>query len=196
LYAQITAMDLNKIVHRIRFFIITPAKEWEKITHEKATNKDLVLTYIAPVVLFSSLVIFAGRILNWEDHSVVNGALAVLSFLLIAFSTIYLSAFIINELLPKFGVVKNLNHAFKLIIFSSLPALIAFGISSFHPQTGFINYFSLYSIILYWKGVKPLLSIEEVKITGFVLISLLIIGALLLIISSVIMSVIIYFSVY
>jgi len=189
-------MDWNKILNRIRCFIITPAQEWRKTANEKETNKELILTYIVPVVLFSSLVIFTGRILNWEDHSVVNGALAVLSYLLIAFSTIYLSSFIINELLPKFGVDKNLNHALKLMIFSSIPALIAYGISSFHPQTGFINYFSLYSIILYWKGVKPLLSVAEIKITGFVLISLLIIGALLLIISSVIMSVIIYFSVY
>ncbi|MGM0503274.1 MAG: Yip1 family protein [Bacteroidota bacterium] len=189
-------MDLKRILNRIRFFIISPAQEWEKTAHEKAANKALVIQHIVPVVLFSSMIIFAGRILNWEDHSVVNGTLAVLSFLLVAFFTIYLSAFIINELLPKFDTNKNLNRTFKLMIFSSLPVLVAYGISSFHPQMGFINFFSLYSIILYWKGVKPLLGIPEDKITGFVLISLLIIGALLMIISSVIMSVIIYFSVY
>ncbi|HKL09724.1 MAG TPA: Yip1 family protein [Bacteroidales bacterium] len=189
-------MDLKRILNRIRFFIITPAQEWENTANEKETNKELVLTYIVPVVLFSSIIIFAGRILNWEDHSVVNGTLAVLSFLLVTFLTIYLSAFIINELLPKFDTNKNLNRTFKLMIFSSLPVLVAYGISSFHPQMGFINFFSLYSIVLYWKGVQPLLGLSEDKITGFVLISLLIIGALLMIISSVIMSVIIYFSVY
>jgi len=189
-------MDFNKIVNRIRMFILLPAQEWEKIAQEKATNKNLFIQYIIPVILFSSLLIFVGRILNWEDHSVGNGSLAVLSFLLITIFTIYLSAFIINELLPKFDTNKNLNRTFKLMIFSSLPALIAYGISSFHPQIGFINYVSLYSIVLYWKGVKPLLGVPAEKLTGFALISLLIIGALLIIISSVIMSVIIYFSVY
>ncbi|MDK2979526.1 MAG: hypothetical protein PWP52_2240 [Bacteroidales bacterium] len=189
-------MDLNRIVKRIRSFILSPSQEWEKIAQEKATNKNLVIQYIIPVILFSSLFIFAGRILNWEDHSAGNGALAVLSFLLIAFFTLYLSAFIINELLPKFDADKNLNRTFKLIIFSSLPALIVYGISSFHPQMGFLNYVSLYSIVLYWRGVKPLLGLPADKLTGFALISLLIIGALLMIISLVIMSAIIYFSVY
>ncbi|MDY6801029.1 MAG: Yip1 family protein [Bacteroidota bacterium] len=189
-------MDLNKIVNRIRFFILSPAQEWEKIAQKKATNKNLVIQYIIPVILFSSLLIFVGRIINWEDHSAGNGTLAVLSFLLITFFTIYLSAFLINELLPKFDTNKNLNGTFKLIIFSSLPVLIAYAVSSFHPQMGFINYVSLYSIVLYWKGVKPLLRVPAEKLTGFALISLLIIGALLIIISSVIMSAIIYFSVY
>ncbi|HSH52012.1 MAG TPA: Yip1 family protein [Bacteroidales bacterium] len=189
-------MDLKKIINRIRLFIVSPAQEWEQIAQEKTTNKNLVIHYMAPVILFSSLIIFTGRILNWKDHSAVNGALAMLSFLLIAFFTIYLSAFMINELLPKFDADKNPNHTFKLIIFSSLPLLIAYGISSFHPQMGFINYVSLYSIVLYWKGVKPLLGLPAEKLTGFALISFLIIAALLLIISTVIMSIIIYFSVY
>jgi len=189
-------MDLNRIVHRIRSFILSPSQEWEKIAQEKVTKKSLVIQYIIPVILFSSLLIFAGRILNWEDHSAGNGALAVLSFFLITFFTLYLSAFIINELLPKFDTHKNLNRTFKLMIFSSLPALIAYGISSFHPQMGFLNYVSLYSIVLYWRGIKPLLGIPADKLIGFALISLLIFGTLLIIISSVIMSAIIYFSVY
>ncbi len=189
-------MVLKRIVNRVRFFIITPAREWEKAATEKATNKELFNQYIVPVIFFSSVIIFLGRILNWEDHSFVNGFLAVLSFLLVSFFTIYLSALILNELLPKFGADKNLTQSFKLMIFSSLPALIAYGISSFHPFMGFIDYLSLYSIVLFWTGIKPLLSVPADKITGFALISLMIIGALLILISSIIMNIIIYFSVY
>ncbi|MFW5721040.1 MAG: YIP1 family protein [Bacteroidota bacterium] len=189
-------MVLKRIVNHIRFLILFPAREWEKTANEKATNKELFNQYIVPVIFFSSVIIFLGRILNWEDHSVVNGFLAVLSFLLISFFTIYLSALIVNRLLPKFGTDKNLTNSLKLMIFSSLPALIANGVSSFHPQMGFINYFPLYSIVLFWTGIKPLLSVPADKLTGFALIVLLIIGALLILISSIIMNIIIYFSVY
>lgn len=189
-------MKFNKLIYRTRILIVAPASAWEKIKFEKAGIKELLLSYIAPVIFFSSLIIFSGRILNWDDHSVTNGILAFISYLLISIFVIYFSAHLINQLIPKFGVEKNLGNCFKLIVFSSFPALIAAGISSFHPELGFINYFSLYSVVLFWIGIKPMLSVPAEKLTGFALISLLIIGALLILISAVIMNLIIYFTIY
>ncbi|MFO7828058.1 MAG: Yip1 family protein [Bacteroidales bacterium] len=189
-------MKLSRLFNRTRFLIAYPALEWEKIKFEKVGLKELLLSYVAPILLFSSLIIFSGRVLNWEDHSITNGILAFISYLSISVFVIYFSALIINQLIPKFGTDKNINHCFKLIIFSSFPALIAAGISSFHPHLTFINYFSLYSVVLFWIGIKPLLNVPAEKLIGFALISLLIIGALLILVSAVIMNLIIYFSIY
>ncbi|MEE4198731.1 MAG: Yip1 family protein [Bacteroidales bacterium] len=189
-------MNGRNIVTRIRSFIFSPQQTWEEVAKEHTTNQALMFSYYLPVTFFSSLLIFTGRILNWEDHSMMNGALAIIAYLLVSLLTIYLSAFILNELLPKFGTPKKLGQSFKLVLYASLPALIAYGISSFHPHLGFINYLALYSIVLFWKGIKPLLSVPAEKITGFALISMLILGALLILLSSLIMYFIIYFSVY
>lgn len=178
-------MELKLIVD----FIRNPKETWEDIYLKQYSSKNIINNFLLPIVIIGSCFKLIGRFTNFKDYSAVNAILTCTSFILISFSIIYISAWIINELLPKFKRDKNFNVIFALISFSSFPAVISSALSSLHPDFSFLNIISVYSVILFWIGANKLLQIPKEHITGFVLISLIIIISVSLIISFLVMSV-------
>ena len=182
-------MEFKLFLKLIIDFIKNPKETWEYIDINKYSTKNIFIDFLMPLVIIGSSFKLIGRFTNFEDYSAINAILTCISFILISLSIIYISSWIINELLPKFKSDKNFILVFVLISFSSFPAIISSALSSLHPNLSFLNILSVYSIVLFWVGVNQLLQIPKEHIIGFVLISLIIIISVSLIISFFIMSV-------
>lgn len=179
-------MELNKV---ITGFLINPKKIWTDINSENLESRIISSRFLFPVIVLSAIFKLVGRFVNLKDFSIINSFVSFIAFIFISFAIIYLSSIIINFLLPKFEIKKDLNTVFKLISYSSFPAILANGISDLHPALSFLNLISIYSVILFWIGSGVLLNLKQEKSTGFVLISLIIVSVNLFIISFIVMTI-------
>jgi|GEM_PF-2934238 len=181
-------MKIN-IFNLIVGFIKNPKETWAFCKEQDYNSKNIFYKFLLPIIIVSACIKLAGRYINLNDFSIINSALTFFAFILISISVIYLSSYIINELLPKFKIDKNFNLIFTIISFASFPTIIANALSDIHPLLSFLNIASVYSLVLFWIGAINLLHIPKEYTTGFILISLIIIAAVSMILSFVTMSV-------
>ncbi|MBI9055262.1 MAG: YIP1 family protein [Bacteroidales bacterium] len=181
-------MKIN-IFNLIVGFIKNPKEAWANCKTLDYSPKDIFYNFLLPIILISACIKLVGRFLNLKDFSVINSSLTFFAFILISISVIFISSWIINKLLPKFKLEKNFNLVFKIISFASFPAIIANALSDLNPFLSFINFASIYSLVLFWIGSINLLKIPKEYTTGFILISLIIIATVLMILNFVTMSV-------
>lgn len=165
-----------------------PKTEWQNISINNIDNKFILKYYLIPLILLGCTIKITGRFISIKDYTVLNTIITTSTYLAVNFVNIYLSAWIINELLPKFKSKKDYNAVFKLITLSSFPFIIASSIASIHPGLSFFNLLSIYSLILFWIGFEKLIDIHKEQKVGFLLISLLIIATVSLILNFIISS--------
>jgi len=74
-----------------------------------------------------------------------------------AFLSIYISAWIINELAPRFESKKDFTSSFKLATYSYTAVFITHSIASLLLPLYFIVIFGLYSVYVLWMGLGPMM---------------------------------------
>ncbi len=168
--------------------IKNPTHEWEIISINKLENRYILIHYLIPLIILGCIIKITGRILSVRDFSVLNNIITASTYITINLANIYLSTWIINELLPKFKGSKNYNAVFKLITLSSFPFIIASSLASFHPNLSFIHILSIYSVILFWIGFEKLIDVKKEFQVGFILICFLMIAMVALILNFIISS--------
>lgn len=170
-------MNTNKLINRIKGIITNPINEWDIIVSENSNKQLIIKEYALPLIILISISTLIGSFGSPKflapsiSYSVISAFIAMS----VTIGAIYLSAYTLNEVLPHFGISKNLENSFKIIIYSSTPAYVASIIANLHWKLGFLNIFGLYAIYLFWLGSEKLLKINKEKRIGFVIISFLII---------------------
>ena len=176
---------MNLLNHVIGI-IIKPKHEWEVIKGESISTNQLFTGYVAILALIPVIANFIGscfigvKLADFMGSSfsykvpIVNGLIyAVISYVM-AFVGVYVSAFIINALAPKFESTQNMNNALKLVAFSYTPIWIA-GVSGILLQTlRFLDIFGLYSLYLIYLGIEPMMDTSYANRTFYLLIVLLV----------------------
>lgn len=158
-------MDIQYIIDRAQGIILNPKEEWRKIKEEPASNADLLLYYVLPLVVMA---VFTGFIGSWS--------LTIAVFQLISpFIGIVIAAYVINELAEKFNSTKSLNNAFKLVVYAATPSLLAAIVANLSFLLGWVSLFGLYGIYLFWVGISPMMDTPQDKRLGYVLASALVI---------------------
>ena len=169
-------MNINILINRVKGIIVNPTKEWEIIRTENIDKNKIIKEYALPLIILITISTLIGSLGSPKflapsfSYSVVS---AFITFT-VSIISIYISSYIINEIGASFGVTKNIENSFKLIIYSSTPAYIASIIANFHWTLSFINILGVYSVYLFWLGSSQILNIHEDKKVGFVILSFLI----------------------
>jgi hypothetical protein len=162
------------LLNRVINIITKPKEEWLVIKNENISTKQLFVGYVAILALIPVVARFIGNCFVINKVPIVNGlAYAVVSYVMI-FVGIYVSAFIINALAPKFESTQNMNNALKLITFSYTPIWIA-GIGAILPILGFLSIFGLYGLYLLYIGLEPMMETPPAKRIVYLIISLLVV---------------------
>lgn len=182
-------MEFKLLLKLIINLVKNPNKTWAEINSKKYNSRDISTNFLTPIVILGCTLKLIGRYTSLKDYSILNSILSFTTFIIISFSIIYITAWVINELLPKFKSDKNFTAIFTLISFSSFPTIISSSLASLNTNLSFLHIASIYSIILFWIGTTKLLQIPKEHLTGFVLISIIIIATVSLIISFLIMSI-------
>jgi predicted PurR-regulated permease PerM len=88
--------------------------------------------------------------------------------------SIVIASYVVNELAEKFNSVKNLNNAFKLVVFASTPSLLAAIIANLSLLLSWVGLFGLYSIYLFWIGISEMMETPDDKRLTYVLVAALV----------------------
>ncbi|MCK4661874.1 MAG: YIP1 family protein [Bacteroidales bacterium] len=175
-------MDFNFIIERAKKIIINPEQEWQVIKSEETDKNEIIKNYFLPFLIAIVVASFIGKLLFGTygfSSGIVYSLVSAIFVLIIQFAGMYISALVINELAPSFDSKKNINAAFKLVIYSSTASYIASILSGLlSPLSVLFMLLGLYSIYLFWLGITPMMETPENKKVGYVIVSVLIMIAI------------------
>ncbi|MDD2314938.1 MAG: Yip1 family protein [Proteiniphilum sp.] len=167
------------IIKRAKDILVTPKTAWNTIAEENQNQLVILVTYLIPLALIPALASFIGY--GIIGHSVMGihvGSVgfglrqAILSFIS-SLAGVYLSAWVISLLSPKFELTKDFNRAFQLVSYSYTPIFVA-GILLIIPSLSIVATLAgLYGLYLLYQGMTPILQTPEDKKNTFFIVSLL-----------------------
>lgn len=168
---------MEKIVERAKRIILNPKEALTEVRSEEidiATSMKEYLIYVAaipPVAQFIGRALVGHPILGRQNffRSLI---FAVLGY---AFSLAGMFVFskIISALAPNFNSVKNDVNAFKLVMYSATPGLVA-GVFYVIPSLGMLAILgSLYGIYILYIGLPVLMETPEDKTLIYTVVSII-----------------------
>lgn len=154
-------MNLKLFANRVKCILSEPKKEFQKIKAEEKIPKKILIDFIIPLVIINALASFLGVIIFSEASFTIGSGIVLKKVIFIAvvqITSVYLAAYLVNELLPIFHMVKNFNVTFRLIAYSftaAIPATtIFFGLPS--KLSNFIIFLGFYAVVTLWIGCDVL----------------------------------------
>jgi hypothetical protein len=162
------------LIERIKGIVLKPKQEWQTISGETTTIKELYTTYIiilaaiGPVASLIGVSIigvslpgvgtirvpFAATIASTVVHYILNLA------------SVYILALVIDALAPTFSGQKNMGQAFKLATYSYTPGWLV-GIFTIIPALGVLGVLGLYGLYLLFLGIPVLMKSPQEKSVGY-----------------------------
>ncbi|MCW9708504.1 Yip1 family protein [Fodinibius salsisoli] len=167
-------MDIQYIIDRAKGIIVSPKDEWQAIKGESKSNKELIVFYALPLVVLATL---AGLIGHWSLNIAVYQLVMPLLGIVVA-------AYVANELAEKFNSTKNLNNAFKLVVYAATPSFLASVIANLSFLLSWVSLFGLYSIYLFWVGIPVMMETPDDKRLAYVIVCALVVIVVQLIVSA------------
>lgn len=172
-------MDFEYIYNRAKGMILNPVQEWESVKSEHLNRNEIIKNYALPLILMGGVAIFLGQYIDpsYLDPSFDHVLMLVFVSIIVAIAGIFINANVINYLAPNFNTEKNLENAFKLVIYASTPSYVGSIIASLHTSLSIFGLLGLYSVYLYWLGYSQIMGTPNDKRSSYLIVSfLLIIG--------------------
>ncbi len=170
-----------ELIERVKNIIVSPKKEWEAIDQENAPHAKVATGYLLLLALIPAVAIFIGwGLIGQRAFGIhISGSLglglkqAVLQ-LLSVMGGAYLTAFVFDMLAPNFGSQKNFDKAFSLAAYCYTPVCLG-GFFHIHWSLAFLaGLISLYALYLLYSGIKPMMKTPDDKVTGYFVVSLVV----------------------
>lgn len=177
-------MDVQSLADRVKGILFNPRSEWEIIRAEERSNKNLILYYVLP---FAAIAAIISLLVFWTSTPMgTDFAVRIAVYKLISpIISVVVAAVVINELAETFDSLKDLNSAFKLVVYSYTPVLLIEIVTSISWALGFLSILGLYGIYLLWIGLPVMMKTPEDKRLVYIIASVvvmllvsLIVGAL------------------
>jgi hypothetical protein len=156
---------MDRLIARVKAIMLTPQAEWLEIAREPGEPAVLFLRYVAPLAAIPALARFIGSSLIGGYTPVVFGLVGAVVFWLMTFGVVYVLAFVIEMLGPRFGGRRDFQGAFKLSVYSYTPVWLA-GIFLLVPGLSFLTILGLYGLYLLWLGMPLLVALPRDKALG------------------------------
>jgi len=151
------------MIARVRNLLLAPAREWELIDREEAELRRLTLRYVAPLAAIPTVAIIVALSVvgvyasgDWHRAPILGVLLSAAVFFILSIGAVYVFAYIINWLAPRFGAQRNYRQAFKLSAYSITAAMVAGFLAAWPALQVFALLGASYSLYLLFLGV-PLL---------------------------------------
>ena len=168
-------MKTLRTLQRIKNILRTPATEWLVIERETVQPLALITYYLAPLAVATALASIVGSVVVERVpfpvasviRTVVTACLGFVATTVLAFAM----ALVVNELAPHFGGRHHFDQAFKVIVYSSTPIVVA-GLARAIPfVAGLVTFIgTVYALYVFSLGLKQLMRIRPEQTLGFVVI--------------------------
>jgi hypothetical protein len=165
------------LIARVKNLLLSPKTEWEKIDAEAAEPRKLVLRYVAPLALIPAIAMFVGlAVLGVEVQGqqyrapMLTTAASVVLFVLLTPVAVYVFAWVVAWLAPKFGGRRDFKQAFKVSAYSITAAMLA-GIATVVPALGvFALLGATYSAYLLFLGAPAVMHARPESSTNYAIV--------------------------
>ena len=150
---------------RVCNLMLYPAKEWKLIAAENHSRKTVYVQYVVPLLCLITIAIITGTWLATSREK-YSGAyvLRTIAIMWTSLSAgLYLSAFVINEIMAHQTGTKNHKNSFVLMAYASGAAYLVIAIVALFPFFNELIVLAFYSCYLYWQGISQLIQIEGQK---------------------------------
>jgi hypothetical protein len=163
-----------ELVRRVCALLFTPRTEWPAIQREPGDPAHLFTNYVGYLAVIPAVAGFIGGSLVGVSvggmGTVRTGFFSGLMFAtfsyLMTFVGVYVIAWIIEMLAPRFGGQKNFPNALRLAAYFPTPFWLA-GIFSVEPGLSFLGVFGLYGFYLLWLGLPRMMKTPQDKAAGY-----------------------------
>lgn len=170
-------MDLRLFTYRVKGILSEPKQEFQKISGEHKNPQRIIIDFILPLIVINALASFLGEIIfGPASFSIGSGIVLknVLFIALVQITSVYLAAYLVNELLPVFHLKKDFAATFRLIAYSFTPIFITTIFAGLLPKfSNIINFLGFYAIVTIWIGCDILLPILKERKQLFVPVSII-----------------------
>lgn len=162
---------LKKIINTMYLLLTNPDKGWEKVSKDRYKHEEFMSNFLFPILGVVSLTTLIGAL--WIDGVGLQNALRLTIFVVTSlFAGFYLTSFMVTEMLPKYGAIKDKNNAQQFVGYSSIIVYLLFLIMPFINGFQWLWVISLASYIVIYRGSRYFLDIYGVKGYRFSAISL------------------------
>lgn len=185
-------MKLKEVFNRAFRISLIPSYQWKVIRDEVISPREMIVGYVFPLVslaaigrtigLFISLYPVLG--VSWRMASAV--AYNLLAWIIIPYIVIIAAIYVLDLILPRLGVQTTLDQVIKLVVYTLTPLFLITFLVYLHPlfriliPMGIYIYF-IYTLYLYWYGLKELFPLPVEKKIRFILTSVAVaVGAVVL----------------
>jgi Yip1 domain. len=164
------------LIERVKNIIITPKTEWLVVESESTTPGSLLVSYVLPMAIISSLGELMAGMLYTGTLGIGYFLLRSLTSFITVMISFYITTYVVDLLAPNFASEKNINRAAQLVAYSNTPIWIA-GLLAFIPMLRFLILFAgrIYSIYLMYLGLGPLKKTPEDKKVVYMIVAFLVI---------------------
>lgn len=167
-------MDLKVFIQIVSSIVRTPFAGFAALKQANFTWQQLLFYINIPLVFLSAWV----ATINFEMFGQFPVTPTQLLFTLLGGTLLAMitASYIMKSLAPRFGAPQtDFNSAYSLMTFSYLPVFAISLIAAWHPALQILSIFALaYMVFLFFTGTKFLITgIPEKNITGFVIITLI-----------------------
>jgi len=164
-------MDIRE---RVKNIIMTPKTEWLVIAAEEPNTAQIFKGYVLPLALIPSIAYIIG--LGVIGRGLVSSfswgiAMGLIQYIL-AFGGVYISAYVIAFLAPRFASQQDMGRAVQLVAYSYTPAWLA-GILSIVPALGILAFAGgIYGFYLMYLGLPHMMKTPQDKVIGYLVVSI------------------------
>ncbi len=172
---------MDSIIQRVKGILLQPDNEWLIIKNETKTKEQLFTGYVLILALIPAVASFIGygligsRSFLGIHYSSFSFGLrhAITNYVNIVIS-IFLSAWVIRILAPNFSASVDTEKSLKLVAYSYTASMVA-GVFYIFPSLSVLAIVgSIYSLVILYKGFKPMTEVPEEKTMSYFLVSLLV----------------------
>jgi len=178
-------MNFKELFFKAVRISLIPSIEWKAIKNEQETPKELMWNFAFPIILFSALgrdigLFFVARaVLGYSLNLAILLAFNLISWVVIPYLLILLAAFMLNFALPKIGIDTDYLRIVKLVVYTFTPLFIVTFFVYLHPLLRIlipigIYVFVVYTLFVFWYGVRELFDITLEKKLRFIVITIMV----------------------
>ena len=159
---------------RVKGIFLKPKQEWQTISKETTTIRDLYKTYVVILAAIGPLACIIGMSLVGISIPAVGSfrvpiftsiSSAIVNYVLTLVG-VYVLALIIDGLAPRFSGQKSLNQAFKVAAYSHTPGWVI-GVVGIIPSLSPLMILGLYRLYLLYLGLPVLMETPKEKSLGY-----------------------------
>lgn len=174
---------MSALIARVINLLFSPRTEWDVIDREEVRPRRLALTYVAPLAALPVIAFVVGHsVLGFQgeraDPLMLSASAGL--FYVLTLGGVFVFAWLIDRLAPRFGAPRSYPQAFKVAAYSLTPAMIA-GIVTVVPALGvFALLGATYSLYLLFIGAPRVMHAGEKAAINYSIMSIVVAVAMAL----------------